>query len=408
MKAIYWFQNDFRLEDQAGLHWLSEQRIPFVGVAFEPPKASSFRKTFFWQTALEFQKNLQSLGLDLFLFSSLPEETILAFAKCNQATLLLKSECFSGMDSKLEESFKNAGIEIQTFHTQTLLSLDALPFLIKDLPLVFTDFRKAVEKNFSIAPCLLPPKTLQGFTASLPHNLSQATAPRFVELPFGFRGGEEAGRARLQEYFFETRSLSNYKNTRNGLIEKNDSSKFSPWLSLGAISARWIYWKCKEYEDRFGANDSTYWLVFELLWRDYFKFLAKRFGLKIFSRQGLRKSDRSWSTDATLFQQWKEGNTESSFINANMKELLQTGWMSNRGRQNAASYLAKTLGIDWTWGAQWFEEQLLDFDRESNWGNWLYQSGMGTDPRDRIFDPHRQASMYDPEGKYQSLWGTKK
>lgn len=408
MRAIYWFQNDFRLEDQAGLCWLNDQKIPFVGVAFEPQLASAFQKTFFWQTVEQFRSQLRTFGVELLVFTKPPEEVLLPLAKANHITLITKSECFSGLHAKVEENLRASGITVETFVTQTLLSLEDLPFSVKDLPLVFTDFRKAVEKNFIVPRSLECPRSLSGFPVSLPEGVSIAQIPTLVSLPFGFMGGERAGKERLQEYFFETQSLSRYKITRNGMIEKNDSSKFSPWLAFGAISARWIYWKCKEYEEQFGANESTYWIVFELLWRDYFKFLAKRCGQKIFSRQGLRAFDREWSSDLEKFHAWKEGKTDSRFINANMRELMQTGWMSNRGRQNVASYLAKTLAIDWTWGAKWFEEQLIDFDRESNWGNWLYQSGMGTDPRDRVFDPNRQANLYDPEEKYQSLWSKKK
>ena len=94
----------------------------------------------------------------------------------------------------------------------------------------------------------------------------------------------------------------------------------------------------------------------------------------------------------------------SFIIEANMKELNQTGWMSNRGRQNVASYLAKTLHLDWRQGAQYFEEMLIDYDPSSNWGNWNYVAGVRTDPRDRIFSPERQAQNYDPHNLYQDLW----
>ena len=404
MKAIYWFQTDLRWEDHAGLRWLSEQEIPFVGVAFEPNPASVFRKTFFWQTIADLRQKLQTHGVDIYVFQSPPEEALVSLAKENGVSFIGKSESFSGVHAPMARKLESAGLTVKSFSTQTLLEESDLPFSVNRLPLVFTDFRKAVEKNFSVRALLEAPLALRGFSVSIPSSLVLAEAPRLAPLPFGFVGGSTAAKERLEEYFFETKSISHYKLSRNGMIEKNDSSKFSPWLALGAISPRTIYWKLKEYEAQFGANESTYWLVFELLWRDYFKFLAKRFGGKIFSRQGLRTADRDWSTDVLQLQKWKEGKTDSSFVNANMKELLHTGWMSNRGRQNVASYLAKTLRIDWTLGAQWFEERLLDFDRESNWGNWLYQSGMGTDPRDRVFDVDRQAKIYDPEGKYQSLW----
>lgn len=87
-----------------------------------------------------------------------------------------------------------------------------------------------------------------------------------------------------------------------------------------------------------------------------------------------------------------------------MNELNCTGWMSNRSRQNVASYLVHQLGLPWTWGAAYFEKMLIDYDPDVNWGNWLYLSGQGSDPRAREFNIERQASMYDASGEYQNKW----
>jgi deoxyribodipyrimidine photo-lyase len=88
-----------------------------------------------------------------------------------------------------------------------------------------------------------------------------------------------------------------------------------------------------------------------------------------------------------------------------MRELLATGFMSNRGRQNVASFLTKNLGIDWRWGAEWFESMLIDYDVASNWGNWNYTAGVGNDARGfRFFNIYKQAKDYDPQGNYVKLW----
>jgi deoxyribodipyrimidine photo-lyase len=88
-----------------------------------------------------------------------------------------------------------------------------------------------------------------------------------------------------------------------------------------------------------------------------------------------------------------------------MRELLLSGWMSNRGRQNVASFLTKDLGLDWRMGAEWFESQLVDYDVCSNWGNWSYASGVGCDPRDnRRFNIQKQSGDYDPNGDFCRLW----
>jgi len=91
-------------------------------------------------------------------------------------------------------------------------------------------------------------------------------------------------------------------------------------------------------------------------------------------------------------------------IDAAMRELAATGYMSNRARQNVASFLVKDLGQDWREGAAWFEYQLIDYDAASNWGNWAYQAGTGTDTRDRWFNVVGQSRRYDPGAEYLAHW----
>ncbi|NJK88605.1 MAG: DASH family cryptochrome, partial [Myxococcales bacterium] len=219
-----------------------------------------------------------------------------------------------------------------------------------------------------------------------------------------FEGGETVGLARLREYLWSTDALRHYKETRNGVLEANESSKFSAWLGLGCVSARRIYAEVKRYESERVQNESTYWLIFELLWRDYFKFLALREGARAFMLSGISRRVLSWKGDEAAFDRWAQGQTGYPFVDAFMRELSATGFMSNRGRQNVASFLAKTLGIDWRWGAAHFEAELIDYDAASNWGNWQYVAGVGTDPRDRIFNVVKQGRDYDPDGVFVRRW----
>lgn len=182
------------------------------------------------------------------------------------------------------------------------------------------------------------------------------------------------------------------------------SSKFSPWLANGCISARQLYWEIKAYEKEVVKNESTYWMVFELLWRDYFKYLSLKHGNALFKLKGIKNQDYEWGTDFTEIQKWIDGATPHPFINANMKELSATGWMSNRGRQNVASYFSKQLQLDWRIGAAYFESLLIDYDVHSNYGNWQYVSGVGNDPRNRQFNISLQAERYDSNKRYQQLW----
>jgi deoxyribodipyrimidine photo-lyase len=218
-----------------------------------------------------------------------------------------------------------------------------------------------------------------------------------------FIGGEAHAQAHLRQYF-ERRLVDSYKQTRNQLIGMDYSSKFSPWLSLGCISARTIAKGIADYEKTHGSNEGTYWLWFELLWRDYFRFLHFKYGRKLYVSSGLG-SQKSHPFNQGKFERWVTGNTGESFVDAGMRELRQSGFLSNRMRQIVASYWIYDMHGDWRAGAAWFESQLIDYDVYSNQGNWLYIAGKGTDPRGgRPFNVKKQAKDHDPDGTYQNMW----
>ena len=192
-----------------------------------------------------------------------------------------------------------------------------------------------------------------------------------------------------------------YKQTRTGLVGTDYSSKFSAWLSDGSLSAVTIYHEIKKYEEEFGANDSTYWLIFELLWRDFFRYVSLQYKDLIFWKSGINYQKYFAENNKTLIQKWKDGETDSDFVNANMFELKNTGWMSNRGRQNVASYFCKILKQNWRIGAAYFEEMLIDYDVHSNYGNWMYLAGVGNDNGDGTFNPEKKEEMYDAKEEFR-------
>jgi deoxyribodipyrimidine photo-lyase len=133
--------------------------------------------------------------------------------------------------------------------------------------------------------------------------------------------------------------------------------------------------------------------------------LSKKFGNKIFQLHGLDNKYPYENISKEIFLKWSEFNTGNDFIDANMKELYLTGYMSNRGRQNVASYWCKDLKQDWRVGASWFEYLLIDYDVHINWCNWQYIAGIGVDPRaDRYFNTAKQAATYDPNNTYRKHW----
>jgi deoxyribodipyrimidine photo-lyase len=295
-------------------------------------------------------------------------------------------------------------------YDQFLYHPNYIPYEIENIPQVFTGFRKKCEKYADIRPLetisKMPEKNRVAHLTKVPSltELGLETFAQDVRTAFPFKGGEKAGLARLQQYAWETKKLSYYKKTRNGLVGTDYSSKFSAWLANGSLSPRMIYHEIKKYESQIEKNESTYWMIFELIWRDFFKYISLKHENNIFKLEGILHKTYDWSRDEKLIQQWIDGKTNEPFVNANMLELKHTGWMSNRGRQNVASYFARTLALDWRIGAAYFESVLLDYDVHSNYGNWIYVSGVGNDPRNRTFNVKLQAERYDANNKFQNRW----
>jgi deoxyribodipyrimidine photo-lyase len=277
----------------------------------------------------------------------------------------------------------------------------------------FTKFRLQVEKEIKLAAPL----------AVIEIPASEQKSSKLIDFKNEAHPCEmihfTEGEYYLNWYFESPTRALRYKETRDALMGFHHSTKFSLFLNFGFLSPRQILARLKAFEAKHGTNESTYWIFFELLWREYFRLYGYKYGSKIFKREGpksLFSASASTTTshqdvperiERKLFWSWALGLTEFSFINACMNELRTTGWLSNRGRQNAASYLAKTLKVNWVWGAKWFEYCLLDYDACSNWGNWNYLAGVGSDPRDRTFNVDFQATRYDPEGLYQARFSSR-
>lgn len=426
-RAIVWFRNDLRIRDNETLLRAvaqSNELIPvfcldprhFEQTSLGFPKTGALRKKFLLETLLNLQDDFRQMGGDLIVLEGDPESVLPDFATANQANAIFFSEEVTAEEIKVENRLeKNAwakGVATESSWQSSLYHIDDLPMPLAQLPEVFTQFRKAVEKMSSIRPEANKIEKLN-FPKIVKHtNEVELTKiyglEKFPTLPnkvMKFDGGERSAWERLESYFWDQDLLKTYKETRNGLLGMDYSSKFSPWLAVGCISPRSIYWEVKRYEKERKKNQSTYWLIFELIWRDYFRFICKKHGNKVFQIQGIKSQMDSWRRDSADFQRWCEGQTGVPFVDANMRELNTTGFMSNRGRQNVASFLVNDLNIDWTWGASYFESQLIDYDVCSNWGNWMYVGGVGNDPRDnRYFNILRQAKNYDRNGDFVRFW----
>lgn len=248
---------------------------------------------------------------------------------------------------------------------------DDLPFAIKDTPDVFTPFRKKVEALGS-KMARLPIPTPNQFKSCPPRvetadygiqveNEDVDTIIAYFHKPlseqlqvtqqydqhspksaFPFQGGETPALARLQWYFHDGGNpppVSRYKQTRNHLLGHGYSTKMSPFLCVGSISPRLVLQRLAEHERHFGSSANTYWVQFELLWRDYFMYITEKFGKQLFllggfeevtdPKQAQQKIDdwNNWDANDEKIQRWMGGRTGIPFVDANMVELVQSGWV---------------------------------------------------------------------------------
>jgi len=425
-RSVIWFKTDLRLHDNETLIRAldySDEIIPvycideshFKKTAFGTFKTGVFRTRFLLEALHDLNAQLRNAGSGLLIVKGDPAVEIPKVARqYNASRVYAKKEVAfeeKELEERVEKELWKMRCTLETFSVSTLFHAEDLPYSIRDIPDVFTAFRKKTERETTVRDVF--PKPIKIVSPTLP----MAEIPELSDFgfqnpehdaraSFKFQGGESAALQRVQHYFEGTGAVSSYKQTRNALTGTDYSSGFSPWLAIGCLSPREIYSALKTYEQLNSANESTYWLFFELMWRDYFRFMMKKHRNRLFRKSGIRgNTEVTGIHRESVFDHWKEGNTGNEFIDACMNELNHTGFLSNRARQNVAAYFCDELKLDWRYGAAYFEQQLIDYDVCSNWGNWAYIAGVGNDPRGkRFFNLEKQVSEYDKNGEYRKLW----
>jgi deoxyribodipyrimidine photo-lyase len=428
-RAIIWFRNDLRLHDNEALAtamqlapevlpvFIFDERIFHGETNYGFQRTGKYRAKFILESVQDLRNNLKSKGSDLCVRIGKPEEIIADIARqmecswvfCNRERTRDEVE----VQDALEKSLWGIGVELIYTRGKMLFHTQDLPMPVPHTPDLFTTFRKEIEGIAKVRKPLETPHRIEPLST----NIDMGEMPTLLALGHEdftpesrgvmvFKGGETEGIKRLKHYLWETDAVATYKQTRNGMIGADYSTKFSPWLSQGCLSPKLIFHEIAHYEQQRTKNESTYWVFFELLWRDYFRLMAKKYGNRIFLKSGPQgKSLPHLKNNQKMFDLWAEGRTGVPFVDAHMRELNATGWMSNRGRQNAASFLVKDLKVNWVMGAEYFESLLLDYDPASNYGNWNYVAGVGSDAReDRYFNQLTQARNYDPNADFVRLW----
>ncbi len=446
---VHWFRQDLRLSDhpalrascqaaeRMGLPWLPV----FVWDAswdepshWVPRRMGPLRRQALTDALCSLGDSLRAHGHRLLVLHGDPA-TALTELMANTGARELWTEHLpapqeEAADALLALAARAGGWRFHRLYQSGLFELTDLPFDVSQVPDVFTTFRHALNREgaraclpleapgtwplaFSLdAPWLDTPGAHTDWPAHLRHHPSAPTRPRPADTRSSFPMHEPAwrlGESQARQHWLGClqRGLPHhYKATRNGLHGTAFSTKLSPWLAWGSISARQVQHALATWEAEHGASESSGWITFELLWREHLRLLHFKHGKRLYGASGLSELAPP-SHDAAAFKRWCEGRTGQALVDAGMRELAATGWLSNRLRQIVASYLIHDLACDWRAGAAWFESQLIDFDVFSNQGNWLYIAGRGTDPRGgRRFDPDKQAREHDPRAQHRQLWQT--
>ena len=425
-RLLLWFKQDVRLDDHPAVQAAvkAERLLPVFVLdpsllhtgPFGTRRMGIHRTRFLLESLAALDRELKQRGSQLLVVLGNAELLIPQLAQQLEVTSVLTLEEIAPEERQQVARVREAlgPIRLLEYAGNDLLFPEQLPCPPEHLPHVFSQFRQEIENRppvfqYRPAPVTLPgvPEQSADLFRRLPtlSQLGLGEAQSSANSAFPFSGGETAALARLRDYLWNSQHVRDYQETRDQMLGTEYSSKLSPWLANGSLCVRRVAADLRRHEALYQANNSTRCLWGELLWREFFRRTLQRHGCALFQSGGLKATERASRLIDERFVRWTQGRTGMPLVDACMRELAETGYLSNRGRQVAASYLVQDLQQDWRYGASWFEEHLLDYDVASNWGNWAYLAGVSCDPRHSMaFNALRQAHQYDPEASYVSLW----
>lgn len=411
--ALWFRANDLRLDDNTALQAACRDAKSLLPVyVFNPlcfntltqyggaRKSSARRARFLMECVASLRQQLEARGLGLAIGLGNPSEIVPRFSSMCEAVFVTEGFCTEEKREEVQVSRNLVHGELKRVWGGTLFFPNELGNDPDNIPLGHMQFRSNCRSKGRIRdpipePSRLPPlprfqdtdvnaeilKALKFMPSlqDLGYSVEEAEAAHFND-PRGvmvWEGGEEAAWVRLQKWMFDDDHLKDYRDIQNGMVGEGYSSKLSPWIARGCISPRRIRKEALRYEaERMIKNFSTYWLPNMLEWRDFMIYIARSQGDRIFKRGGIIGDTSPWHGTKDALQAWKDGRTGEALVDAGMKELLLTGYMSMRARHIVATYLIYDLGVDWRHGAAHFEEHLLDYDPALNWCMWMQAPGL--------------------------------
>ena len=397
--AIVIYRNNLRIDDNYPLfHAVNsyDKVLALYSVeilegytSFGFKRCEKFRKNFIFEALEDLRESLKNFGINLVVCKDI--KSTLEKLSNNYNIKIFFEEEVGVYEKEFEQILKAYNHE--SFFTQTMIE----PFDFA-YDKSFSAFRKKAEK-FEIKEPIKTNKKVSTIKYNS-INIKKESINYPNENSIIIKGGEQEALKRLALY---EQFIHTYKSTRNEMSGLNNSTKFSAYLSLGCISPRRVYHTLKAYEDKSYASDSSYWIFFELLWRDFFYLVMRNSKNKLFLTQGLTLNNYKFNEDKSTLNDFFNANTKVDLIDASIKELKSTGWLSNRNRQLVSNYFVKYLGQNWIYGAEFFESYLLDYNPASNYGNWSYQASVGNDKQYRVFDINNQCQLYNGDS-YIKKW----
>lgn len=400
---IWWIRRNLRLKDDPALHSALQGGHTVVPLFILDPrllsKPADNRQVFLFNGLRRLDEDLRSRGSRLILRRGIPEEVLPTLLAESAAEAVFTEEDYTPFAIRRDEKLAKIiplqrVVGVTVHHPAAVIKPDGSPYT------VFTPFSKAWKALPLPRP--LPPLAEQFPSAPLLPSEEIPPAPENSYFP----AGEDEAERRLMEFLDSP--VFSYAEDRNRL-DLDGTSKLSPYLRFGMISARraaaLTMEKILQARDSLARKGAETFLN-ELIWREFYNAILYHFPHVLETAFNPNLRNIPWRNASAELHAWQQGLTGIPVVDACMRQLLEMGWMHNRGRMIVASFLVKDLLINWQEGEAWFMRHLVDGDPAANNGGWQWTAGVGTDaaPYFRIFNPILQSKKFDPHGRFIRRW----